>query len=56
MAAALGFMDIFSLVTGALGVVQFGMDNFQEPDSVGSIVTVAVGLNYEGGLQDSDGQ
>ena len=58
MAAGAGtaLLNIFSVATGALGILQFGMDNFKEPEAVGSVVQVQVGLDYEGGLDNSGGQ
>lgn len=49
-------LNIFSVISGGLGIVQFGMDNFKAPDTVGSVVQVAVGLDYKGGLNNAGGE
>lgn len=55
MAATLGFVEVIGLVSGLLGIVQFGMDNFGgEDDSVNSIIKIAVGLDG-GGLTNAGG-
>lgn len=54
--AALGFLDVFSLISGGLGILQFGMDNFKAPDSVGSTIDITVGLDYSGGLSNAGGE
>ncbi|ORY56996.1 uncharacterized protein BCR38DRAFT_450541 [Pseudomassariella vexata] len=53
MAAAV--IEAIGLISGALGIIQFGIDNFAEPDSVGSVVKVAVGLDVNGGLNNAGG-
>ena len=46
-------VNVIGVVSGILGIVSFGQDNFKAPDSVGSVVNIQVGLDYEGGLQVS---
>src|ERR1700712_2521634 len=48
-------IDIIGVLSGVLGIVQFGMDNFGDADSVGSTLKVAVGLNYANGLDNAGG-
>ncbi|KAK0743548.1 hypothetical protein B0T18DRAFT_439401 [Schizothecium vesticola] len=55
MAAALAFVEVIGVLSGVLGIVQFGMDNFAgEDDSVNSIIKIAVGLDG-GGLTNAGG-
>ncbi|KAK0616581.1 hypothetical protein B0T14DRAFT_523450 [Immersiella caudata] len=50
-----GFVEVIGVVSGLLGIVQFGMDNFAgEDDSVNSIIKIAVGLDG-GGLSNAGG-
>jgi len=46
---------IIGLVSGGLGILQFGMDNFAAPETAHSVVRVTVGLDYDGGLSNSGG-
>ncbi|KAI1173620.1 hypothetical protein F4777DRAFT_589701 [Nemania sp. FL0916] len=43
------FLDAVGLISGFLGILQFGIDNFAEPESVGSTVRIAVGLDSADG-------
>ena len=52
---AAGIFEAIGLVSGLLGIVQFGIDNFAEPESTGSTIRVAVGLDYDGGLSNAGG-
>ncbi|KAK4457041.1 hypothetical protein QBC42DRAFT_279985 [Cladorrhinum samala] len=53
--AAAGVINVISVVARVLGIVQFGMDNFAPPESVGSTVKIQVGLDFEGGLNNAGG-
>lgn len=48
-------LAVIGLLGSVLGIIQFGMDNFAAPDSNGSKITVAVGLDYKGGLDNAGG-
>ncbi|KAF2971962.1 hypothetical protein GQX73_g1511 [Xylaria multiplex] len=48
-------VEAIGLISGALGIVQFGLDNFSGSESDGSTVRVTVGLDFDGGLQNSGG-
>ncbi|KAI0015966.1 hypothetical protein F4780DRAFT_31477 [Xylariomycetidae sp. FL0641] len=52
MAAAI---EAIGVISGVLGIIQFGMDNFPAADGSSSKVRVAVGLDTEGGLQNGGG-
>lgn len=55
MAAARAFVEVIGVVSGLLGIVQFGMDNFAGGgDSVNSVIKIAVGLDG-GGLTNAGG-
>ena len=63
MAAAIGtgtaLLNVLSVISGGLGILQFGMDNFKEPDSAGSVLTVQVALDYDskhGSLSNAGGE
>ncbi|KAI2614879.1 hypothetical protein GGR54DRAFT_321920 [Hypoxylon sp. NC1633] len=53
--AEFGIIDAIGVLSGVLGIIQFGMDNFAEPKRVGSTVRVTVGLDTAGGLNDAGG-
>ncbi|KAI0392432.1 hypothetical protein F5Y17DRAFT_359122 [Xylariaceae sp. FL0594] len=53
MAAA--FIDAIGIISGALGIIQFGMDNLPKQDSVGSTVRITVGLDFDNGLSNAGG-
>jgi hypothetical protein len=48
-------MNIIGVVSGGLGIIQFGMDNFAPKDEVGSTIRIGVGLDYAGGLNNAGG-
>ncbi|KAI2472614.1 hypothetical protein F4781DRAFT_344998 [Annulohypoxylon bovei var. microspora] len=53
--SAAGVIEAIGLISGALGIIQFGLDNFPEPKSVDSVVRITVGLDTSGGLDNSGG-
>ncbi|KAH8602512.1 hypothetical protein B0O99DRAFT_679511 [Bisporella sp. PMI_857] len=59
VAAPLGIgtalMNTIGIISGIAGTIQFGIDNFKEPERTGSSIKIAVGLDYKGGLQNSGG-
>ncbi|PVH88139.1 hypothetical protein DL98DRAFT_544637 [Cadophora sp. DSE1049] len=55
MAQAVGFTKVLGVISGILGIISFGENNFKPPKAVGSVVNIAVGLDYEGGLQNAGG-
>ena len=52
---AAGIFEAIGVISGVLGIIQFGADNFPVPDKVGSTVRVAVGLDFSGGLREAGG-
>ncbi|CAM1502184.1 Fc.00g041680.m01.CDS01 [Cosmosporella sp. VM-42] len=48
-------LDVIGVVSGILGIIQFGMDNFAEPDGASSVVKITVGLDVDNGLQNAGG-
>ena len=54
--AGTALLNVLSVVSGGLGIIGFGMDNFKEPDRVGSVLNVQVGLDYKGGLDNAGGE
>jgi hypothetical protein len=51
-------MNIIGVLSGGLGIIQFGMDNFATPNTVGSTLNFAYALNYDGSdrnLSNADG-
>ncbi|TGJ88660.1 hypothetical protein E0Z10_g2 [Xylaria hypoxylon] len=48
-------VEAIGLISGVLGIVQFGLDNFSSDDSEGSTVRITVGLDFDGGLSSSGG-
>ena len=52
---AAGIFEAIGVISGVLGIVQFGIDNFAEPESKGSTVRIAVGLDYDNGLNNAGG-
>ncbi|RYP59709.1 hypothetical protein DL771_010778 [Monosporascus sp. 5C6A] len=52
---AAGVFEAIGVISGVLGIIQFGIDNFAAPESVGSTVRIAVGLDYDGGLSNAGG-
>ncbi|KAK0673154.1 hypothetical protein QBC41DRAFT_215440 [Cercophora samala] len=55
MMAAAGVRGVISIVRGILGVLHFGKGMFSQPDPVGSIIRITVGLEVPGGLTNSGG-
>ncbi|KAI0393822.1 hypothetical protein F5Y17DRAFT_466626 [Xylariaceae sp. FL0594] len=53
--AGAAVMEVIGVVSGLLGIVQFGIDNFAPPDDVGSTVRVMVGLDIKGELNNAGG-
>lgn len=53
MAAAV--IDVIGVVSGLLGLVQFGIDNFEEEPGEGSTFKIAVGLDGTNGLYNAGG-
>ena len=51
----MALVEAIGLISGVLGIIQFGIDNFSPPDAEGSTVRVTVGLDFEGGLSNSGG-
>ncbi|GAP85847.1 hypothetical protein SAMD00023353_1401440 [Rosellinia necatrix] len=54
MAAAV-VVEAIGLISGFLGIIQFGIDNIPEVESVGSTVRVRVGLDFNGRLSNTGG-
>lgn len=53
--AGLAAINVIGVVSGLLGIYQFGADNFGEADEGGSVVRVQVGLDNKDGLSNSGG-
>lgn len=53
--AAIGVLDVIGLVSGLLGIYQFGADNFGSADTGGSVVRIQVGLDSPDGLNNAGG-
>lgn len=53
--AGAAVIDIIGVVSGLLGIYQFGADNFASKDSGGSVVRIQVGLDSPGGLSNAGG-
>ncbi|KAI1378582.1 hypothetical protein F4677DRAFT_372060 [Hypoxylon crocopeplum] len=53
--AAAGIIEAIGVISGVLGIIQFGVDNFAAPESVGSSIRVTVGLDTNGGLNNAGG-
>ncbi|KAI3322529.1 hypothetical protein HD806DRAFT_500324 [Xylariaceae sp. AK1471] len=49
------FIEAIGLISGVLGIIQFGIDNLPKEDSVGSTIRVTVGLDVKDGLQNAGG-
>lgn len=54
MSAAI-VIDIIGVVSGLLGLYQFGVDNFGSGDVGGSVVRIQVGLDVDSGLSNAGG-
>ncbi|KAH6888517.1 hypothetical protein B0T10DRAFT_606890 [Thelonectria olida] len=52
---ATGVVEVLGVIGTLLGIVQFGMDNFESPETAKSILKVGVGLDYDGGLTNAGG-
>ncbi len=50
-----GVIEAIGVISGVLGILQFGVDNFPEQKAVGSSVRVTVGLDTQGGLDNAGG-
>lgn len=48
-------IQVIGVVSGILGIAQFGIDNFGAPDTGGSVVRFQVGLDSDGGLSNAGG-
>ncbi|KAF7563673.1 hypothetical protein G7046_g427 [Stylonectria norvegica] len=48
-------LNVIGVVSGLLGIVQFGVDNFGGPDPASSTLKITVGLDVEGGLDNAGG-
>lgn len=48
-------IDVIGVLSGILGIAQFGIDNFGASDTGGSVVRFQVGLNSDGGLSNAGG-
>lgn len=46
---------VIGVISGILGIAQFGIDNFGASDAGGSVVKFQVGLDSDGGLSNSGG-
>lgn len=53
--ALAGVISVIGVVSGILGIAQFGINNFGAPDSGGSVVRFQVGLDSDGGLSNAGG-
>lgn len=49
------FTGVIGVISGILGIAQFGMDKFAAPDSSGSVVRFQVALDSDGGLSNAGG-
>ncbi|XDG08366.1 hypothetical protein ABKA04_007981 [Annulohypoxylon sp. FPYF3050] len=48
-------IEAIGLISGALGIIQFGIDNFPTAKSVDSVVRITTGLDTPGGLTNAGG-
>ncbi|KAI1160787.1 hypothetical protein F5B18DRAFT_486877 [Nemania serpens] len=48
-------LEAIGLISGVLGIIQFGMDNLPQEESVGSTIRVTVGLDVPGNLNNAGG-
>ncbi|KAI1089875.1 hypothetical protein F5B19DRAFT_353518 [Rostrohypoxylon terebratum] len=53
--AAAAVVGAIGLISKALGIVQFGIDNFPKSKSVDAVVRITTGLDTPGGLQNAGG-
>jgi hypothetical protein len=54
MSAAV-LINVIGVISGVLGIYQFGVDNFGGGDEGGSVVRIQVGLDVDGGLSNAGG-
>lgn len=50
-----GFVQAIGVVSGLLGIVQFGINNFQTEPPPGSTIKFAIGLDKQSGLENAGG-
>jgi hypothetical protein len=50
-----GFVQAIGVISGLLGVVQFGINNFQSEPPPGSTIKFAIGLDSQSGLTNAGG-
>ncbi|KAM5341688.1 hypothetical protein ACJ41O_014719 [Fusarium nematophilum] len=55
LAASSAAVDVIGLISGVLGIVQFGMDHFGGKEKAKSVIKIGVGLDVRGGLDNSGG-
>ncbi|KAI1115297.1 hypothetical protein F5Y14DRAFT_410829 [Nemania sp. NC0429] len=48
-------LEAIGLISGVLGIIQFGIDNLPQEESVGSTIRVTVGLDVSGQLNNAGG-
>lgn len=53
--AGMVVINVIGVLSGIMGIVQFGKDNFGSTDSKGSTVRIQVGLDSDRGLSNSGG-
>lgn len=53
--AVAAVINVIGVLSGILGIAQFGIDNFGASDTGGSVVRFQVGLNSDGGLDNAGG-
>lgn len=52
----MSLVPVTGFISGGLGILQFGLDNFVEPVSTGSNIRIAVGLDVPGYLHNAGGE
>lgn len=50
-----GVIEVIGVISGLLGILQFGIDNFVEEPGDGSTFKIAVGLDGTKGLREAGG-
>ncbi|KAI0384063.1 hypothetical protein F5Y04DRAFT_248889 [Hypomontagnella monticulosa] len=50
-----GVIEAIGVISGVLGILQFGIDNFPKQDTVSSTIRITVGLDTAGGLNNAGG-
>lgn len=48
-------IEVLGVISGLLGIIQFGIDNFSEKPDEGSTFKIAVGLDGTKGLSNAGG-